>query len=138
MAMIDLNLDPDRKELRQFSIALIVATAVVGGLLWWKMGPNPWSKGLWFGGPLAGLLGLAVPKAMKPLFIALTLLAFPIGLVIGTLALLLVYYGMITPIGLVFRLLGRDPLQRSLDRAAPSYWIRRPASPPAKRYFRQF
>lgn len=136
--MIDLNLNPNRKELRQFSIALIVATALVGALLWWKTGPNPWSQGLWIGGPVAGLLGLAFPAAMKPLFIALSVIAFPIGMVIGTLALVLVYYGVITPIGLTFRLLGRDPLHRRFDRQAPSYWIARQSRSGAKRHFQQF
>lgn len=138
MAMIDLNLDPNKKELRQFSIALIVATALVGGLLWWKLGPNPWSKGLWIGGPVAGLLGLTIPIAIKPLFIGLSVVAYPIGLVLGTVALGLVYYLMVTPIGLVFRLLGRDPLQRKLDPAAASYWIERKQTRGVGRYFQQF
>lgn len=136
--MIDLNLNPNRKELRQFSVALIVATAVVGGLLWWKFGPNPWSRGLWIGGPVAGLLGLALPTAIKPLFIALSVLAFPIGIVIGTLALGLVYYGMITPVGLVFKLIGRDPLERRFDSTRSSYWLRRSPRGGAERHFQQF
>ena len=57
---------------------------------------------------------------------------------VGFVALLLVYYGLVTPIGLVFRLMGRDPLQRRFDRALDSYWIRRRSSLPAKRYFQQF
>lgn len=136
--MIDLNLNPNRKELRQFSIALIVAAAAVGGILWWRLGPNPWSQGLWIGGPIAGLIGLAIPIAIKPLFIALSVIAFPIGMVIGTLALVLVYYGVITPIGLVFKLIGRDPLHRKFDPEAPTYWLRRKGRLPAARYFRQF
>lgn len=136
--MIDLNLNPNRKELRQFSVALIVATAVVGGILWWKIGPNPWSQGLWIGGPIAGLLGLAVPPAIKPLFIALSVIAFPIGIVIGTLALALVYYGLITPIGLFFRLTGRDALHRRPDPEAATYWIERSGHTQPKRYFQQF
>ncbi len=136
--MIDLNLNPNRKELRQFSVALIVATAVVGGLLWWKLGPNPWSKGLWMGGPIAGVLGLALPIAIKPLFILLSVVAFPIGIVVGTLALAIVYYLMITPIGLLFRLLGRDPLHRRFDPSASTYWIARSQRPGAGKYFQQF
>lgn len=136
--MIDLNLNPNRKELRQFSVALIVATAAVGGLLWWKLGPNPWSQGLWIGGPIAGLIGLVFPTAIKPVFIALSVIAFPIGMVIGTLALVLVYYAVVTPIGLVFRLIGRDPLHRHFEPEAASYWIERRPRSGAKRYFQQF
>ena len=136
--MIDLNLNPNRKELRQFSVALIVATAIVGGLLWWKIGPNPWSQGLWIGGPIAGLIGLAIPVAIKPLFIGLSVAAFPIGIVVGTLALAIVYYLMVTPIGLVFRLMGRDPLHRRFDPSAATYWITRQQRQGVKKYFQQF
>ena len=136
--MIDLNLNPNRKELRQFSAALIVATGLVGGLLWWKLGPNPWSQYLWIGGPVAGALGLAIPIAIKPLFIVLSVVAFPIGIVIGTLALASVYYLMITPIGLVFRLIGRDSLHRRFDTTASTYWIPRKQTRAIGRYFQQF
>ncbi len=136
--MIDINWNPTKRELRQFSVALLVASGLVGGLLWWRLGPNPWSQALWIGGPIASVIGLLAPPAIKPLFLGLTLLAFPIGLVIGTLALALVYYGMVTPIGLVFRLFGRDLMKRKPDPEATSYWIRRPSQVPAKRYFQQF
>jgi hypothetical protein len=41
----------------------------------------------------------------------------------------LIYYGMFTPVGLAFRVAGRDPLHRKLDRAAKSYWQVRARSP---------
>ena len=40
-------------------------------------------------------------------------LAFPIGWTVSQVILLLMFYGLFTPIGLVFRLIGRDPLQRA-------------------------
>jgi hypothetical protein len=136
--MIAINWNPDRRELRQFSIALLVFTGAIGGILWWKLGPNRISQTLWFGGPLLAALGLVVPKAIRPVFVGLSLLAFPIGYVVGFVALALVYYLLITPIGLVFRLLGRDPLHRKPDSALGTYWISRGETPPAKRYFQQF
>lgn len=136
--MIDLNLKPSERQLKQFGIAFLVAGLVVGGVLWWRIGPNLASKILVGAGPVAALVGLVVPKALKPVFVALTLLAFPIGLVIGNVAMALTYYLIVTPIGLVFRLVGRDPLHRKLDREAASYWIARPPQVPAERYFRQF
>ena len=136
--MIDINWKPTGRELRQFSIALIVATAAVGGLLWWRLGPNQISQWLWIGGPVLGVVGLVVPPLMRPVFVGLSLLAFPIGYVVGFVALALIYYLMVTPIGLVFRLLRRDPLHRKFDRSASTYWIRRAETPSAKRYFQQF
>jgi hypothetical protein len=50
----------------------------------------------------------------------------------------LVFYGVITPIGLAARLLGHDPMQRGFDRQARSYWLRRDRVTSPGRYFRQF
>ena len=38
-------------------------------------------------------------------------LAFPIGWTVSQVMLALMFFGLFTPIGLVFRLIGRDPLQ---------------------------
>ena len=43
-------------------------------------------------------------------------LAFPIGWTVSQVILLLMFYGLFTPIGLVFRLIGRDPLHRARRR----------------------
>jgi hypothetical protein len=136
--MLEINWNPQRRELRQFSAALLIATAAIGGILWWRLGPNRISQALWIGGPTLAFLGFVVPPAIRPVFVGLSLVAFPIGYVIGFLALALVYYLLVTPIGLVFRLLGRDPLNRRFDSERASYWIRRPETPSAKRYFQQF
>ena len=93
---------------------------------------------LWAVGPVVALVGLAVPKALKPLFIALTVIAWPIGMVIGTVLLGLTYYVVVTAVGLGFKLLGKDPMHRRFDRDAATYWIRRPQRTDVSRYFRQF
>jgi hypothetical protein len=50
----------------------------------------------------------------------------------------ILFYLVITPVGLVFRLVGRDAMNRRFDPSLPSYWVehRMPAS--LERYFRQF
>jgi len=57
---------------------------------------------------------------------------------VSHLVMAIIFYGVLTPIGLAMRLGGRDPLHRKFDRAAGSYWVdrRRPAD--VKRYFKQF
>jgi hypothetical protein len=66
------------------------------------------------------------------------LAALPIGWTISHLVLGAVYYLVLTPIGLVMRLLGRDPMQRRFDRSAKSYWIERTPRTDPSRHFRQF
>jgi hypothetical protein len=53
------------------------------------------------------------------------------------LALLVLYFGLVFPAGMLFRLLGRDPLALRLDRRARTYWS--PKAPPrgAASYYRQ-
>ena len=136
--MIDINWKPTPRQLKQFGLAFLVFGGIGGGLLWWQFGSNLVSKALWVAGPVAALVGLVAPRALKPVFIGMTILAWPIGMVIGTLAMALTYYLLITPIGLFFRLIGRDPLHRKLDPEAETYWIRRGPPAPPERYFRQF
>ena len=73
----------------------------------------------------------------RAVYRALTLLTFPIGWVISHVLLALVYYLLLTPIGLLLRATGRDPLQRRLDPEAETYWIEREGDRPANTYFRQ-
>ena len=65
-------------------------------------------------------------------------LAFPIGWLVSQLVLALIFYGLITPLALVFRGRGRDPLQRARPASDESLW--RPKASPAdvRRYFRQY
>ena len=64
--------------------------------------------------------------------------AFPIGWTISHVLLFVVYFVILTPVGWLLRLSGKDLLDRRLDRDAVSYWTERTASRDASRYFRQF
>jgi hypothetical protein len=69
---------------------------------------------------------------------AWSLLFLPLAWSVSTLLLILVYYAVLTPIGLALRMAGRDPLHRKFDRDSASYWVRRDETANAERYFRQF
>ena len=49
-------------------------------------------------------------------------IAWPIGMVVATVLLAVIYYGLFTPVALIFRLTGRDKLERKLLPEATSYW----------------
>src|SRR5271166_1241106 len=92
MSLAPINWRPDRKTLAEFSEA-------------WMF-----------------FLGLVHPMLLKSVFLGLTLATWPIGWAVSSLTLALLYYVIFTPIGLTFKLIGRDAMKRHLDRAAPTYW----------------
>jgi predicted membrane metal-binding protein len=62
-----------------------------------------------------------------------------LGNLVGPLAVGVLFYTIVTPLGLLMRLTGKDPLRVRLDAAADSYWIaRRPPGPPPESLTNQF
>ena len=72
------------------------------------------------------------------IYLLLTVVSYPIGFVLSYVVMAVMYYAVITPVGLIFKIIGRDPMRRAFDPAAPTYWIRRRPPAGARRYFRQF
>ena len=147
MALVELNLNPDRKQLRTFGLIGLVVFGGLGGWAWhngtlmgFSLGAFQQPVAVVLGG-LAGFCGLCsvvFPAGNKPLFVGLSVITLPIGFVISHLILFTMFFVVMTPIGLLLRLSGRDPLARSLEPAQNSYWGARAPQPPVDRYFRQF
>ncbi len=115
------ELEADRKELRKFSW-LVGGILLAIGVVAWYFGKE-WSPyPLWVGGPLV-VLGTVLPIAVKPFYYAWMSLAVVLGFVMTRVLLTLFFFLVITPFGLVFRLAGKDLLNRKIDRNAMTYWI---------------
>src|SRR5262249_28692282 len=129
------------RQLRQFGLISSVGLPLAGWLL--SGAPRlPWSPlrvevyvGLLVLGVAAAIIGWLRPRWLKPVFLALSLAAFPIGLVVGEVVLALIYFVVFTPVALVFRLIGRDVLHRRFDRAASTYWQDKEQPKGASSYF---
>jgi hypothetical protein len=144
MALVEINWNPRDRQLRQFGLITLVALPLVSWALNHFAAPAEMSGAgaaiiacLVIAGVALGLAGLIAPRALRPSFVGLQLLAWPIGLVMSELLMLVVYFGLFAPTALWFRLIGRDVLQRRVDHSAPSYWSARPAVTDVQRYFRQ-
>ena len=79
------------------------------------------------------------PRLLRPL----NRLWFKFGLllhhVINPIIMVLFYFGAVVPIGIMLRILGKDPLRLKLDQEANSYWItREPPAPPPGQMTKQF
>jgi len=117
------ELKTSKRDLRKFG--LLVGGIFAGlGILFWARGKAHYPYFLAPGIALVAL-GLAIPKVLKPVYIAWMSLAIVLGFVISNVILTLFFFLVITPIGLLARILGKDFLSLKLDRSASSYWIPR-------------
>ena len=135
--MIAIQWNPSTKQLRQFAGIWFPAFC---GLVGWSIGQKTghWSE-VEIGWVLAGLLsvgGLVLPVLIRPIFVGLILLTFPIGWVVSHLLLGLIFYGVVTPIGLILRISGHDPLQLKKP-SGNSVWKTSIGKTDATRYLRQ-
>ena len=69
--------------------------------------------------------GLLLPKMLKYVYIAWMSVAIVLGFIVSNVILTVFFFLVITPIGLITRLLGKDFLALKIDREAPTYWIPR-------------
>jgi hypothetical protein len=135
MPFVHINWKPATRQLRQFGWVSLILLPFVA----WLWGATLFVIGIFAGiGVLLALLGAFAPRALKPVFLGLSLIFLPIGLVVGEILMLLVFLLVFLPIGLVFRLLGRDRLQLKLDRNRESYWQPKNLPSQTERYFRQY
>ncbi len=137
MALVEVNLNPSKQELKWFGLIVLVFFALVGAIVWWTaMAPRAASAIVAFGAMLC-VAYYAVAPLRLPMYLGWMHLVFPIGWVLSHLLFGAIYFLIVTPIGLTMRLTGRDPLRRHRPSNAVSSWTKRPAADP-DRYFRQF
>lgn len=120
MSVLRVNWDPDAKQLRQFGIGLFIFGAIVAGIAYWKGNPEAARRIFAVLAALGGVT-LAAPPAGRLVYKGWMCAAFVIGTVISTLVLVLIYFGIVTPLALFFKLRGRDELR--LARSGATYWV---------------
>lgn len=114
--------------------ALVVA-AVFLGLVLWNVYRGRMTQVTIFGG-IAGVITLIglIPVAARAFHRFWMGIAAVLGYINSRIILSVLYYGLFTPVGLVRRLIGRDPMNR---RGAPqsSYWVTREYTKQTKAQF---
>jgi Saxitoxin biosynthesis operon protein SxtJ len=138
MRWSDIQFDPPRKVLLQFAGLWLL---FFGGLALWEIF---WRGRIEFGGALAllavtiGSMGLIRPEWIRYIYVGWMILAFPVGWMMSQIILLAMFFGLFTPIGLIFRLFRRDTLQQIRRPDLESYWEPKPEPTDLRRYFKQF
>jgi hypothetical protein len=129
--LVEINFNPDTKTLRQFGVIAFVGFGALAALAYYEklvfsfgLGDArvPVATTLAALGTIALVFSLVAPKVNRVLYVGLTLLAFPIGFVLSYVIMGALYFLVIGPIAVAFRLFGRDPMHRAYDPKAPTYW----------------
>jgi hypothetical protein len=113
--------DRSRRSIRRFGLLLAALILVYFTLRWVWRGELIWPG--FAVGLLIGLLALVYWRGVRVIYIPWMVIVRIIGFIVTHILLAIVFYLIFTPVGLIRRLLGWDPLQRR--RTADSYWIQR-------------
>jgi len=129
---------PSEKLLRQFAGLFLIVFLALAGWRVWQGHADTWALVLAVLAVVVGLVGLARPSAVRFIYTGWMIVAFPIGWTVSRVALALMFYGVITPVGLVFRAVGRDELQLRRGDTNATYWRQKTGPDSVRQYFRQF
>ena len=122
---------------RGFGLVFVVVFVIIAC---WPLihgeSPRWWSFGV--AGILAAIAAIKPALLARPNALWMKFGVF-LGNVVGPIAVGILFFGVVTPLGVIMRLTGKDPLRLRLNRGAGSYWIlREPPGPPPKSLKNQF
>lgn len=121
---------------RSFGLVIAAAIAIISLLpLWHGETPHYWGLALALGFAVAAFLAPAKLRPLNRLWhkLGLTLHKITNPIIMGVL-----FFGVILPIAVIFRLRGADPLKLSFDKSATSYWTMRDTADAASDMSKQF
>ena len=140
----EVNWNPDTAARRTFARSLIIGFPAVAlvFLLVGKLTHGVWNtaaalKLAGFGAG-AGVLFYALPAIAWPFYVVWYALACCVGLVMGNVLIALLFYVMVTGIGLLKRAFGAQPIAKRPDPQAKTYWLDARPVQDVKSYYRQF
>ena len=139
MSLVEIDWHPKQKQLQNFGKIALLITAIISLLLYVLKGISiPWALAIFAVGFTIFLISMISSRLTRMIYVVLMAVTFPIGLVVSFTLLAIFYFLLLAPLGLIFRLMGRDALCRKFDATAESYWLSRQEPESPEQYFRQF
>jgi hypothetical protein len=136
--MIEINKNPTKKELAWFGALALLFFGILGLSLLHKTHSLHLAMAIWCIAATMVVVYYAIPPLRKPVYVGWLYATYPIGWAISHILLAVAFFGVFSPVGLLMRLMGRDPLARQFDRSASSYWEPHDPGTDQDRYFRQY
>jgi len=138
MSLVEINWNPEKSEIRKFGVIAVFALGAAGLILRYIFGVSAvWAVSAASAGLGIFIVTLISPAAGRIIYLALTFAALPIGLVISFIVMAAFYFLILTPVGLFFKIIGRDSLDRRFEPESPTYWTQHKHTDDHERYFHQ-
>ena len=132
----EVNTRPSRAELVKFGLVLLAAGALAAAYFYFARGDAraaAWPAAI----GLAVFVVSLVPVLGRPVYVVWMSLGVLLGRVTSPIVLFVIYALLVVPVGIAFRLRGRDTMKRRRDENADSYWEDYPRAESAASYLRQ-
>lgn len=125
---------------RSFGLTVGSILCAVAALRWFAFAASPLSTALMGGvGILLILFALISPQVLSVPNHLWMRLGYFLARIVNPVVMFLMFAVVFVPGAIIMRFIGRDALQRDIDRAAMSYWIRRePPGPQPVTMINQF
>ena len=121
------NITGTKKQLREFGLLVSGVFLILGGLfLWQGKELYPYLFGI---SSFLLIVGLISPIVLKPVYKIWMGFAHILGFIMTRVILSILFYLVITPIGIIARFINRDFFNLELNREQISYWIYRENKP---------
>ncbi|NIT61855.1 MAG: hypothetical protein GWN00_38340 [Aliifodinibius sp.] len=120
------------KKLRNFGLVMAIGCGILGGIFLLK-GFYAW-RYLFAAGGFFLISGLIFPLILMPIEWIWMKVAHVLGIFMTYVLLTITYYILVTPLGLIMRLFGNDPMKRRFKRDEESYWVEVDPEGPTSRY----
>ena len=124
-----INTHPSPKDVRYFVLLWALFAGAAGGLLFWRHHPMA-AQIAWMAAALVGCLGMAIFPLGRGFYRVWMSFACGMNFLVTRLLLTLIFWGVLTPIALVFRLWGRDAIRlKKSSFTRDSYWLEHDKAP---------
>jgi len=135
--MIEINRNPSKRELAWFGLLCLGFFGLIGLSALHKTHSLHSAVVIWSVAAVGVAIYYAVPPLRRPIYLGWMYAAYPIGWVISHVLLAVAFFSVFAPIGILMRVISRDPLARKFDRSASTYWMPHDPGTDPDRYFRQ-
>jgi hypothetical protein len=117
------NGQPGKEELREFGLVTGAILAVLFGLLLpWLFG-HVWPLWPWIAAGVLWGWALLLPASLLPVYRGWMAIGHVLGWLNTRIILGIIFYLMFLPVGLLMRLLSKDPMARSIDKSIATYRV---------------